>query len=257
MAYHQIEKGLTFPAPKRPFGARASTGIQEHLRHIDPDDFHATEARHALADLASWNVRGEYPTYSSYGVNEQADGSPTSPTSFDPESFFESRHSVRNFHRERTVSEELVTRACRLAQSAPSVCNRQAARIHLFGGRKARQALCLQNGNRGFRESITNLAIITIDRRWFLRAEERNQRWIDGGIFASTFMWALHSLGVASCMLNWSVTNHETIALRSQLKLPKSEDVICMVAFGYPPDPFRVSRSRRLPPDSVVIRHGD
>jgi nitroreductase len=174
----------------------------------------------------------------------------------DANQFFFSRHSCRNFDTERLLDLNAVREVVAVAQSAPSVCNRQGGRLHyLSDPQDIDAALALQSGNRGFRQTVRHLAIITADRRAFSEATERNQGWIDGGLFAMTFVWALHARGYASCMLNWSMGVTATRRLREAIGIPDYEDVICMVAFGHAATDSRRARSERLAPSTVLIEH--
>ena len=252
-SYHQIEKALTFPQPRRPFGARAQADLIAQLSSINPGDIESSvlrSAREANRALNAWNAHGRVDD-SVAPIRAAALG-----PQFDANEFFGSRHSCRNFDGQRRVAHELVVDAARAAQSAPSVCNRQAGRIHYMATtERVQAALALQNGNRGFGHSVAQLAVITVDRRAFKNSLERNQRWIDGGLFAMTFVWALHAMGVATCMLNWSMGVRATRALRDALGLSLHEDVICMVAFGHPAEGSRFARSARHNTDYVFIEH--
>lgn len=251
--YHRVEKGLSLRAPKQPFGdavdrrlamlVPAGVGIDREYQAF------AVDAREALA---GWN---------SAGALSDVVSPVAAPTeTLDPEllqQFFSSRHSVRDFDEDRPVDPRLIDEAVRLAGSTPSVCNRQAARVHVFDGAEdSARILAHQNGNAGFRHHVRTVMIVTVERGLFAGAGERNQRWVDGGLFAMTLVWALHGLGLSSCMLNWSMTNARTDALRLEAGIPDSEDVICLIAVGNAPvDGYRVARSPRRPLTQVLTRH--
>jgi hypothetical protein len=44
--------------------------------------------------------------------------------------------------------------------------------------------LSYQNGNSGFGHTVPALFVITSDMRIFEKSGERNQGWVDGGLFA-------------------------------------------------------------------------
>ncbi|GAA4741716.1 hypothetical protein GCM10023328_23660 [Modestobacter marinus] len=113
----------------------------------------------------------------------------------------------------------------------------------------------LQNGNAGFRDQIPCLLVVTVDAKLFAGAGERNQRWVDGGLYAMSLVWALHAQGVASCMLNWSVGHAQSRRLRGAAGIPDHLDVVTLVAAGHPRDGLRVARSPRRPVDEVL--HSD
>ncbi len=250
--YHQVEKALTFRKIKRPFGARARDGLKIAFDSPQLSDVSSTvvaAASDALGALSAWNDDGSI----SNNVAPHAEV----PKEWEgAQSFFSTRRSCRDFDPRRRVSAEVIYEALRRAQHTPSVCNRQAPRAHLLQTESiVASALALQSGNRGFGESVQQLFVITADRRAFSEAEERNQGWIDGGLFAMTLVWALHSLGISSCMLNWSMGVTATRKLRSVLGLPDHEDVICMVAIGYARPGSRAARSQRLPINEILTEH--
>ena len=80
---------------------------------------------------------------------------------------------------------------------------------------------------------------------------ERNQCWIDGGLFAMSLVLGLHAQGLGTCFLNWSKSSPRDRAMRALLKLPPEEVIIVLVAVGHLPDTLEVARSARPPLDSV------
>jgi nitroreductase len=156
-----------------------------------------------------------------------------------------SRHSIRNFDG-RPVAPELIERAVGIASYSPSACNRQAWRVHaLRDPSRKRAALELQNGNRGFRESIDVVLVVTCDLRAFGDPTERNQAWIDGGMFAMTLLHALHFLGLGACALNWCTTWAQDRTFRQAVGIPANECILMLVAVGHLPSTLRVARSKR------------
>ena len=123
----------------------------------------------------------------------------------DPEAFFWRRCSVRQFER-GSIDRGLLERAIRLAQKAPSVCNRQSARVLIYTDPdEMRIVLKHQDGNAGFGHDVAAVMVVTSDLSCFYKDGERNQAFVDdGGMFAVSLVYALHSLGLGSCLLNWS-----------------------------------------------------
>jgi nitroreductase len=264
--YHRLEKGLALPSPRRGFGADvvkrllklvstyrrrfgdgdvidiASGAMHEHARFngIDPAKHPALAA--LIATARSVDAGGTYEV-TRQEVHAAA--------RIDLSDFFARRHSVRHFD-PAPVDPALIRRAIEMAQKAPSVCNRQSGRVHVLtsDAGKAR-ALKYQNGNRGF-EVIPVVLLITSDLRCFLEPSERYQAWIDGGLFAMSVNYALHSLGLGACMLNWSVDASTDAAMRMANAIPEHESIIMMMAVGHLPERFRVAQSSRRPIDEVV-----
>lgn len=169
----------------------------------------------------------------------------------DPEGFFNSRYSLREF-KEEAVDKELIGRAVRLAMKTPSVCNRQAWAVYHSADQKVKDVvLDHQNGNKPFGKKIPNLLVVTADLKAFFTGNERYQHWIDGGLFSMSLIYALHSLGVGSCPLNWSQSPSVDKSLRMLLDIDSAHTIIMVVAVGYPDEWNKVCVSARRPLDDV------
>jgi nitroreductase len=170
----------------------------------------------------------------------------------DFERLVSARHSVRNFAA-RPVPDDVITRAVRMAQQSPSVCNRQAWRVHVYTSADDRaRVLRVQNGNAGFGHLAARVLVVSADTRAFVTSGERHQAYIDGGMFAMTLIYGLQAQGVASCCLNLSRYAVQDIAVHRACRIPASELLIMMIAIGYPPAEFQVARSARLAPEAVL-----
>lgn len=168
-----------------------------------------------------------------------------------PESFFLSRFTLREF-RPEIVADDVIQRAISLTMKTPSVCNRQAWHIYHTSDPSVRDAvLTLQSGNRGFGDKIPNIFIVTADLKAFMQGEEHYQHWIDGGMLAMSLVYSLHSLGVASCCLNWSQTPARDKRLRSVVDIQDSHSVIMMIGAGWPASDNTVCVSPRRPVSEV------
>ena len=162
-----------------------------------------------------------------------------------PEQFFLTRHSVRDFKAD-PVPKELIDRTLQLAMKTPSVCNRQAWHVyHLDKRSSIDRALSLQNGNRGFGHEVPCLLVITSDLKAFDTSGERHQHWIDGGMFSMSIVMSLHALGLATCCLNWSKGPIDDLKFRKLINIEDSHSVMMMLAVGYASDDLKVCYSAR------------
>lgn len=163
---------------------------------------------------------------------------------FNFSNFFLSRKSCRNFLKKK-VSLSIINKTVNYAKNSPSVCNRQTWNLYICQNKKIiDKILKLQNGNQGFSETIYNLGIVTVDLKAFTSGNEIYQAWIEGGIFSSTLVYSFHSMGVATCCLNWSQSAFNDIRLRNLININSSENVIMFIAFGYSGD-FRICDSKK------------
>ena len=166
--------------------------------------------------------------------------------------FFATRHSVRQFA-EGEIPESSIREAARIAQRAPSVCNRQSCRLRYSTDPAViAKALAHQEGAGGFGDKAAAVFVVTSELGAFNRAGERNQGYVDGGIFAMTFALGMHALGFGTCFLNWSKTARQDRKLRRALKIPDSEIITTLLVAGCLRDEFVVAASPRLPIDEVL-----
>ena len=202
-------------------------------------------ARRARAALLDWNQ--------GIGIDDDV-SPPRSPAErgiSDPEAFFGTRHSVRDY-KTLPAPGELLTRAVELAINTPSVCNRQSWHVRFYSDpADVTSVLQFQNGNVGMRP-VPTVALVTVDTQLFGGIGERNQGWIEGGLFSMSLVWAMHSLGLDTCMLNMSARNETTDRLRKHLDIDDGELVIMMIAVGYGRDGHRRARSVRRSTDEVL-----
>ena len=172
----------------------------------------------------------------------------------DPEAFFLSRHTLRDFS-EKEVECSTVRRAVSLAMKSPSACNRQAWHVYDLKTQEViSNALNCQNGNRGFGHNAKRLLVVASDLRAFVSPKERYQHWIDGGMFAMSLVWAFHSLGVASCCLNWSQDPSGDLKFRKLVPIEPQHSVIMLIALGYPDEDNKVCASARRPLEEVYTK---
>lgn len=245
--YHRAEKGLALAEPRQPFGAdllRRLDALIPTAENTASAESYVQDARSARAALVAWNAGGEVDPEVA-----PVDGEGDRLTSI--QTMFATRHSVRDFA-DRDVDEALLREAADLARTSPSVCNRSPWLVRFYQGTMAQEALQYQSGNGGFGHAVPAVAVVSVELGYFVGSGERNQAFIDGGIFASSLMWALHGLGLDTCMLNLSLPVPIERRLRDGLGIPASEVPIMMIAIGYGRDGHRVSRSPRRAVDKLT-----
>ena len=264
MIYHGLEKSLSFSSRNPASGwvaaatlvhvldsARkaknwgfqdlvAKMVLQRFLEH--PDNIQDPRSKDFLNRIESFHTSIDAPV----GMECFAEERLLRGKMAQPEDFFFSRYSVREY-RDEKVPLETILRAVRLSLKTPSVCNRQAWHVYHTDSEKIKKiALSFQTGNRGFGHQIPNLLIVTADLRAFVPSQERYQHWIDGGMFAMSLVYAFHSLGLVSCCLNWSQTPVADLRIRGALNIDPHHSIIMMLGIGFPrPNNFLCSSARR------------
>jgi nitroreductase len=166
--------------------------------------------------------------------------------------FMAARHSIRQFGPEE-VSDFAIRSAVEMASTGtPSACNRQPVHIYVLSGDEAQLALRLQGGNRGFSDQINKVLVVTADLGHCLNIGERHQGWTDGGMFAMSVIYALHSKGLGTCCLNWAKDRSVDQRAKKMLGLSDAQTIIMLIAVGTLPETVVVARSARKDLEDVL-----
>ncbi|KPC53423.1 nitroreductase family protein [Amantichitinum ursilacus] len=268
-SYHNIEKGLSLPNPRLGFGAEnigyLLSYLNEYLSRYGVDEFLSVPASvlRAYVNFNESNGKLDYPHKDAIkkfiaAVGDKfpdPQGGTIKVTREEIEAvtagvtadFFNKRFSVRQFSK-REVDRADIDAAIAIALKAPAVCNRQNGHVHVAESPElVAKLLEMQGGARGFGQGVNRLLIVTNRLTNFWGMAERNQAWIDGGLFAMSLLYGLHSRNLGACCLNWSKMVDTDRKMHEFLGLPDSEVIIMFIAVGHLPDALEVARSYRKP----------
>lgn len=262
---HVIEKGITMPDRRLGFGYERLRQLMLACRDVINDygaDY--VEVQTTLNDLEEYLLIHEQSNYAlpndiikginyllSYRNTEVFKNSQTFTNTdffnnFDSFSgFAKSRHTVRSFG-DDTIPTDTVLRAIRLAQTAPSACNRQSSRVFIICNKEIiLRILKLQNGNRGFGDKADKLLLVGAEHGvWGM--QHRTSAFLDAGIFIMNLLYALHEEHICACTLNAQLSPKEVKKLAGLLSLKSNIIPVAFIAIGYPENEFLVARSERL-----------
>lgn len=280
-SYHKLEKGLVMPGPRRMFGAEPALATLTLCRRWLNAGCARTDPVFvgALETLAAYARRLQEHSLDQHGVvlpqvlsflkaapernpelttpqtlpGRVAVGSEKNRTDFTALAL--ARRSVREFT-PTPVPASVLNRAVQAAQLSPSACNRQPCRVHVISSEADKQRLLgHQNGNRGFGHLAPQVVILTADEHCFFDASERHEPYVDGGMFAMSFILSLRDQGVGSCCLNWCVPPATDHAVHNLFSLPSTERIVMLIAIGYEPEDCLVPRSPRRSTEEVLQVH--
>lgn len=277
--YHSVEKGLLFKETKARFAQQRILNLHPSLSlEIIKNNVSRSQIRVAYqvmceyyelhqkldADISDYYTQTQYEDYKKIlgdtytskfkgAIDYQKDEFYSHVTG-NFSIFSHSRKSVREYTGE-LVPNELIEQAITLALNTPSVCNRQACKVYLLED-KARidKLLAIQGGLTGYTQNINQVLLLTVDRNYFYTVGERNQFYIDGGMFLMNMLYALHFYKIANCPANWGKLIQEEKQLSGIVDLPESEKIICVVPIGVAKDEFRVTLSQRRELNEVLVR---
>ena len=274
---HQIEKGLSHTNLRKGFGRRPLTNLAKAMNRFisqSNDKGGSTPYQSALAVLGEYvAVHRDCPEALDYinklfsketileataarrenggsMVIRRQDAARYSELSFSD--LVASRHSVREYSSDPISYEEIVP-IIEEAIGCPSACNRQPYRVRILTDRETiARALELQGGFGGY-DCPPALVLITFDCRSFVGPHERNEGYIDAGMFAMTLLYALEEHNLAACPLNTMMRRRKECATRTLLRIKESELLVLYIAIGRFPNEIKTCRSRRFSVEDIVL----
>lgn len=268
LLYHSIEKGFLYDPIRFRFAERKIKELIKYLKSIDlPDVNNHTHIQAAILNLCAYydihqknqiDISDYFPIedYEYLKSYLKISGDPvkyhTKDMFFksiysDFKEFSSSRSSVRNFTGEK-IPIEIFQQVIDLANKAPSVCNRQSISVYLLENKqKIDSILNIQGGLKGYDEKLSQLIVLTSDRNYFYSIGERNQLFIDGGIYLMNLLYALHFYQIGACPAHWGLTIDADKKVQNIIGLRDSEKIICLIAVGIPENNFRTTLSLRKP----------
>ncbi len=273
MNYHVIEKGLTMPETRFGFGRDGLLLlISNCLKYIREYDKNNAQLQHAISVVNEYkelHIQQKFTlnqdlveridyllTFKNnsechYQMLQTNDGFfKHRESAFDQ--FSNSRVSLRNYSG-KNISIQTIKNVLELTRNTPSACNRQCVHSYVYTNpEKISEILLLQGGNRGFGHLTNKLIVITAEVGKFFGVNERNEAYIDGGMFAMNLLYSLHFHGIGACILNCSHDPNKDKRIRKATDIKESEVFIAMISCGYAPDTFKLASSKRCEIDSTV-----
>ncbi|KAB7788120.1 nitroreductase family protein [Bifidobacterium cebidarum] len=163
----------------------------------------------------------------------------------------ECRYAIREYTDQPVTKEEL-DEAVDISMKTPSVCNRQATRIYeILNPQTIQTLLDIQGGYRGY-PTPPALVLVTSDIRAFMNHMERNEPFVDGGLFSMSLLYALEYVGLAACPLNAMFSRKQDEQTRKILNIPDYELPVMYIAIGHYPEHARVCQSQRYPAQYIT-----
>lgn len=272
---HVIEKGMSLPEPRLGYGRGVLQGLMSLVERYSKcgysrDQFPYTNALAILRAYRDFHLERQHELPSGIAARiEQLAGEGTEVAgcitvskndyrkagqgNF-PEMAW-SRYSLRMFSGE-PVPEAAVLSAVEAARKTPSVCNRQSWKVYWVKTPELKTKVGLmQNGSRGFGDAVDSFLVVSSDLNTFFGTPERNQCFVDGGLYAMSLLYGLHFAGVGACPLNWCRHVHTDRELRNLLSIPTQENIIMVIAIGCLPDTVRMACSaRKTVGDTLEVR---
>jgi len=272
MHYHVLEKGITMPNRRIPFGVNVAKALVSLLRDFEQSYGLTQQVAHGMSVLKEYleiHMRAGVLEDELLEVSKFVAEHPTEGTStqlhFSRKDYYAvknkpfpafaaGRHTIRNY-RPCPIDDNKIKESVKLATTAPTACNRQHVRVHCIRNRDVcKKILELQGGNRGFGHLADKVLIVTAELHAEIGgARERYDAYVNGGIFLMNLCYALTYFEIAHCILTASMEREAESKVRSLGNIPDSEVIVAMLCCGEPADEFDVASSPRRAVDELLF----
>lgn len=273
LKYHSLEKGFLHSKMKNNFGR---SNVESLIVLLKREDVIANRNRTQIAaaylaictyyelhnvnkrDISIYYTVSNYNFFKNYtppllkSVKNKRHSTFFNNSSADFFSFSSSRASVRSFNSEK-IPFSKIEKVIELAKNAPSVCNRQSNKVYYTENKKIINDIFeIQGGLTGYSNNISQLFVVCCDRNYFYSVGERNQLFIDGGMFLMNLLYALHFYKIGACPAHWALNNQSDNKIKKMMKMSSSEKVIALVPIGIPNNDFKTCLSLRRSNDELL-----
>jgi nitroreductase len=161
------------------------------------------------------------------------------------------RRSVRWFKAD-PVPRELIDKALSAAIEAPSACNRQPFKFHIFDEPElVREISTLPMGTKGYAQNIPTIVVVVGHLHAYFHPRDRHLIYIDSSLASMGFMYALETLGLSSCPINWPDIPSRERKMAKALSLTPDQRPIMLIAVGYPDPEGAVAFSQKHSLDTI------
>jgi len=144
------------------------------------------------------------------------------------------RRSVRWYEPKR-VPRDIIDKAMVIAGYAPSACNRQPFVFRIFDDPSLVKTISeIPMGTKGFSQNFPGIIAIVGDLSAYFHERDRHIIYIDASLSAMALMYALETLGVSSCTINWPDFRKKEKQMLKILGLSQHERVVMLISYGYP-----------------------
>lgn len=153
------------------------------------------------------------------------------------------RRSIRWFQN-KTVERDLIDAAIRVSLLSPSACNRQPFRYQIFDEPSiVKSVINIPGGTAGWSHSPPAVVALIGQLNAFSEERDKHVIYIDSCLSAMSFMYALETLGLGSCAINFPDIPSYHKKIQSVANLQSFETTIMLIALGYPDDEALVPSS--------------
>lgn len=143
------------------------------------------------------------------------------------------RRSVR-WYLDKMVPRDLVDKAILAAAQSPSACNRQPFEFRIFDDPQlVEQVAGIPGGTKGFTHQFPMVIVLVGKLSAYEFQRDRHVIYIDASLAAMSLMFALETLGLSSCPINWPDVERFERKMDEALGLVPHERPVMLLSVGY------------------------
>lgn len=263
---HAIEKGLSHSNFRPNFGEKTLIEIKNEMDLYDNKNYDKQRLRYQILISSLKNYidyhkslgyepkhikkifnDGDLKIIESANKNLSGVKAVLSKDKLDHKSYIDivsQRSSVREYDTS-VVSIDKIKDAIQISTYSPSVCNRQSVKVKIILNPSLIQNILeVQGGFNGF-DAPPVLLVVTSQLNSFINPTERNQPFIDGGLFSMSLLNALEYEGLGACALNAMMPVESEQKVLKLLDVLDNERLIMFISVGNLKDSIKVPLSHR------------
>lgn len=162
------------------------------------------------------------------------------------------RRSIR-FFQDKIVERSLIERAVAAALQSPSACNRQPFRLVIADDPEFKNIIgSLPPGSNTYYKDVPVFIALIGDLSNYFSERDRHLIYIDTSLFAMSLMFALETLKLASCPINWPDIEDKEVQLAKLLNLKAYERCVMFIGLGYPDQKGLIPYSLKKMPKDII-----
>lgn len=143
------------------------------------------------------------------------------------------RRSVR-WYLPHAVPRELIDQAVQIATLAPSACNRQPFEFRVYDQPELKDKIInIPGGTSGWSHNAPVVIAVVGNLSAYCEEHDRHLIYIDSSLAVMALMFALETLGLSSCAINFPDTKLNNAGAERHLSLQAEEKVIMLISVGY------------------------
>jgi len=161
------------------------------------------------------------------------------------------RYAVRSYA-DKKVDVELIKNAIKIATKTPSACNRQPIKVYIIKDKPVIEKILKVQGGIESYDTPPMLLLLTANDNYYVGINERNQGYVDGGLFAMSLLYALEFEGLAACALHTMFEAERDLKIRGMMGVPENEKLITFISVGHFQEENRVCKSFRYDVEEII-----